>query len=481
MTWPLRNQILLPFALAILAALGVVTVVNAWLAASHTTQQIETQLRGVARTLQESSFPLNDTVLQQTRGLSGAEFLVTDSEHRVVAGTRPGATDFVGPAALSANERAGESSVEFQGERYFHLSVQRPPQGESGPLTVHVLYPEAIWQEARFQAAWPPIVVGLVALGVVAILSFSIANQIADPVRQVTSQVERIAKGDLQFMTLPETDDEIRQLVASVNQLVGELNSLTDAVKRSERLATLGQLSGGLAHHLRNSVTGAQLALQIHQRHGCNGDPETLSVALRQLQLTAQYLQKFLAVGQPRPLRKVPCDLEELIAEVVELLGPACLHRGVRLTHEPHSGQPKLIAVDADQLRQGIVNLVMNGIEAAGAEGAVRVELKYEADSAALRVLDTGSGPPAKILGKLFEPFASSKPDGVGLGLAVTKQIVEAHGGRVTYSRQGNYTCFEIRLPAQDCAQETPSEATSSQAHSSAASLAVASRTEHKE
>jgi signal transduction histidine kinase len=222
-------------------------------------------------------------------------------------------------------------------------------------------------------------------------------------------------------------------------------------MKRSERLTLLGQLSGGLAHHLRNDITGVRLAIQLHQRNCRTDDRESLEVALRQLALSEEYLQRLLAIGQPRDPERKACDLKEIAADLVVLHGPTFDHRKVKLQTE--LGERSIpLSADAKQLGQLLLNLLLNGIEAAGPGGWVRMEtgIREEQRRAFVRLLDSGPGPSAEIQAKLFEPFATSKPEGVGLGLAVARQIARAHGGDLVYSRGREHngaTCFELRLP----------------------------------
>jgi signal transduction histidine kinase len=110
---------------------------------------------------------------------------------------------------------------------------------------------------------------------------------------------------------------------------------------------------------------------------------------------------------------------------------------------------------DPDLLRQLLVNLMLNAADAAGPGGSVKVETDHKtiqaegelAHSAMVRVRDNGPGPPTEIAKRLFEPFATSKPEGIGLGLAVAQQIAQAHEGRIVFHRQDGETCFEVWLP----------------------------------
>jgi signal transduction histidine kinase len=449
--WSLRNQLLWPFAGVMAVTLVLVSGVNAWLATRRATEQIQSQLSKIGETLRRPPFPLTESVLRQARSLSGAELVVTDAEGKVVAASAP-AMENGRPFQIlppTADQTGLGDSVLIQGEQYFHRAVETRGSDAKGPLVLHVLYSERSYHESLRQAMVPPLVVGGIALAVVVLIAGSLASRLSRPIALLQKQVGKIAEGDFQPLPLPGRDDELHDLAKSVNSLAQQLTTLTQVMKRSERLTLLGQLSGGLAHHLRNDITGVRLAIQLHQRNCGVSDRESLDVALRQLTLSEEYLQRLLAIGQPRDPERKACDLKEIAADLVVLHGPTFQHRKVDLRAE--LGEQSIpLSADAKQLSQLLLNLLLNGIEAAGPGGWVRMEtgIRAEQRQAFARLLDSGPGPSAEIEARLFEPFATSKPEGVGLGLAVARQIARAHKGDLVYSRNGaGTTCFELRLP----------------------------------
>ncbi len=477
MRWLLRYQLLFPFAGVMLLALVGVSALNAYLAAQRSKQQVEDQLARIGPTLHNATFPLNDTVLQQLRDVANAEFVLTDSAGKVYATSKPE----LAPLAPALPTKPAESfqlgpAVEVAGERYFHTVVAiRPSSAQSSGSLLHILYPERVWRESQWDAMQPPVIVGSVALALVALVSIIITRRLSRPIAQLKTQVGHLAQGEFQPIPLPNRDDELRELVISVNSLAGQLDELRQVIRRTERLSLLGQLSGGLAHHLRNCVTGARLAVQLHQRQCQNADQESLGVALRQLILSDEHLQRFLAVGKPQPPQLAELDLRTLLDEVDSLVGLSCRHRKIDLQFK-QPPQPVVVHADAEQLRQLLLNLVLNAIDAVssntvavssntvsvgsntvavgnsgtagGNHGTVRVEIDLpSAQTVRLRVFDSGPGPPPELVEKLFEPFVTGKREGIGLGLAVSRQIADAHGGTLRYVREGE-TCFELVLPS---------------------------------
>lgn len=452
MRWPLRYQILFPFAGLFLVVIVVITAVDAYLAARNSERQTEAQLREITRTLLTSSFPLTDAVLRQTRGLSGTEFVVASPDGTIAASSMhvESILPVTKPITHWKQFKLGVSET-IGGEDYFHAAVTLTKRADrTEPGLLHILYPEHVWREARWRAVYPPLAVGAISLVAVGGLAFAIAARLSKPIQDLRVQVGRLARGDFQTVSLPTHNDELRDLVESVNTLAEQLEEMGRVIKRSERLTLLGQLSGGLAHHLRNDVTGARMAIQLHERDCNSSDAEALGVALRQLTLAEQHLQQFLAAGQPRPPQRVACNLSGVIDDLVSLVGPTCKHRRVDLQTQfvGDAVHDIRLNADAEQLRQALLNLVLNAIEAAGPGGWVRLECDTSNPIVIhLRIRDSGPGVPRSLSDRLFEPFTTSKPEGVGLGLTVARQIAESHGGSLRYLRDGQ-TCFELSLPA---------------------------------
>jgi signal transduction histidine kinase len=226
------------------------------------------------------------------------------------------------------------------------------------------------------------------------------------------------------------------------------LAGLQRAVQTTERLRLTGQLAGGLAHQLRNSVTGAKLALQVYLADHTDGDTEALSVTLRQLSLMEANLRRFIDLGRPGEGRHESSSLAAILTEVVDLHRPRCKHGSIELRWEPPADDVHVDG-DAGQLGDLFANLLGNAVDAVGTGGEVAVSLRREDKIAVVEVSDTGPGPPSEVAGRLFEPFVTAKPEGIGLGLAVARHAAEAHGGEITWRREAGRTVFRVELPAR--------------------------------
>jgi signal transduction histidine kinase len=450
---PIRLQLLVPLLTLLVGVAGVSTW-TALASADRARRQVETQVRRVARTLSEwGHIPLtNESVLEQMKGLSGADYLLIAGDGKRVT-TLPTDEPQLPPAAEVVEDweklRLGPRVV--IGERaYLGSGVRLPPRAgllEGG--TLYILYPEELWRSALWEAVRPSLLLGGFAGVASLVLAVAVGERLSRRVRELERRTRQIAGGDFSPMPLPGGDDELRDLGRSINEMAEQLARLQETVQRSERLRLLGQVGGGLAHQLRNGLTGARLALQLHARE-CRdgGDGEALAVALRQLTLLEAHLKRFLDLGRTGPLRREPVALGGLVGETLALLGPRCKHARIDLRWQP-PGDEATVVGDAGQIEQLLLNVVGNAIEAAGPGGWVEVALRRESGGAVcVEVSDSGPGPPPDVAAKLFEPFVTGKPEGVGLGLAVARQVAEAHGGRIAWRREADRTCFRIELPA---------------------------------
>jgi signal transduction histidine kinase len=283
---------------------------------------------------------------------------------------------------------------------------------------------------------------------------------------QLQRQVDRIAEGDFRQMDVADRDDEVRALSHSINRMASMLADYEQQVRHTERMRTLAQLGGGVAHQLRNSVTGCGMALDLHIQECSTGETcESLNVAKQQLRLMEEYIQRFLELGKPaEDVRSDVIDLPALIDDLLPLVQPAARHGGVALEWDGGHAVYGEIVGDTSALSQLVINLLLNAIEAAtdaaaksSRTGRVMVTLTEKATGRlALTISDSGDGPADEVREQLFRPFVSKKADGVGLGLWVASDVAARHGGRIDWRRSDGMTHFTVELTAHaevECAE----------------------------
>ena len=446
----IRNQILIPLAAIQGLAVVLLAVTAATLATRRSEQEIVARLGEVVDTLGHSNFPYTRSVLDKMRGLSGAHFAVCAEGGRVTDSTLDGFATL--PPALRSSrpmtrlDSLGDSpTLPIDGTRYFAVPL-RTTGGAPGSSLV-VLYPETSWRQARREAATPPLAVGLVTLGLMASVTGWIAGRIADRVRNLQRRVARIAAGDFDGFDPGPGGDEIRDLAGSIDRMCDQLRRMQGTIRQTERTRLLAQLAAGLAHQLRNSLTGARMSIQLHARRfpPPEGD-ETLDVALRQLAMTEDQVRGLLSLGRVGKKPLEPCEVGGLLGEVARLVRPTSQHARVGFRHRP-GDRPFPVLADGAGLRAAILNLALNAIEAAGPGGSVEIGASKVGGEVVVEVGDDGPGPSPDVAENLLEPFVTSKPEGVGLGLAIAQQVAAEHGGRLSWNREGGETRFCLALP----------------------------------
>jgi signal transduction histidine kinase len=461
MRWRIRNQLLLPWFTLLLGVVGITTW-NAVAAARRVRHQLEEEVRSTVRWLNRlpENYPLyDDKFLELAQALSGAEIIVVDQEGQRHSTSKLNGGELhkisLPPTDLDAEGWESlhlDHTVTVGGRKYFCGGV-RTTRGRSTHL--YILYPESLWRDAEWEAVKPPLLLGGFAVLASLVMAVAVGIRLGQRIGALEKRTRQIADGDFTPMTLPGRNDELRDLGRSVNEMAQKLAVLQEAVQKNERLRLLGQLSGGLAHQLRNSAAGARLAVQVFLREHKSpedGETEALEVALRQLALLESSLKRFLDLGRAGEIRRENFSMTALLDDTVELLRPQCRHMHVELRWQ-RPNEEMTLSADRGQLGQVLINLFDNAVAAAGSGGWVEAALRKEAATGEIQtqlvieVRDSGGGPPAEILPRLFEPFATSKPEGVGLGLAFARQIAEAHGGRLTWKRETNCTVFRLSIP----------------------------------
>jgi two-component system sensor histidine kinase PilS (NtrC family) len=240
-----------------------------------------------------------------------------------------------------------------------------------------------------------------------------------------------------------------------------EIRTLRDRADRAQRLAVLGQLATGLAHEIRNPLSSISGSVEM-VREGNTLTPEDrclLGIVISEVERLNALVTTMLQVGRPSQIATEPLDLRSIASEVVAVArGEATASNGLEID-EIGPEEPIVVMVDPNRMRQVVWNLVKNAVQASPRRGKVEVRTgRDQAGSAFLEVADEGPGIGAAHRERLFDMFYSGRAHGVGLGLALVKQIVDQHNGRIEIiDRDGAGTCFRVTLPStQESVRPSP-------------------------
>jgi signal transduction histidine kinase len=221
---------------------------------------------------------------------------------------------------------------------------------------------------------------------------------------------------------------------------------------RAERLAAVGQMAAMVAHEVRNPLGSIRAGVELLREQipeQIPGARETTGELLEEVDRIGAVTDEFLALARGAPLRIGPCDVGELLREIVESVRrqPAAQHASIALTLGEQSLE---VLADRERLRRVFQNLLLNAAQVGGDGVRITVDARSCEGGVEVRVVDDGPGIPPALQGRLFEPFVSGRPGGSGLGLALSRRILEQHGGSLRHvPGAGRGTTFRVVVPGE--------------------------------
>lgn len=302
------------------------------------------------------------------------------------------------------------------------------------------------------------IILGVI-LGLV--ISRSIVNPIYELVLKVkgAASAELVKRVDLEGGTeLEELDRHVRDLIHRINATEADLEKKRRLLEHAEKLATLGRVSAGVAHEIRNPLTAIKMLIfSIREDLSRDDDKrQDLDIIVREIERIERFVQNFLQFTRPPEPSYAVIDVNESMRETLAFLAPRLRQFEVDLS-ENYQAQPAKIFADPDQIKQVIMNLILNALESMPAGGRLLVETRLLTIPAhngngrwvQLKVSDSGSGISEELMDSLFDPFVSGREDGIGLGLSIAHQIVQRHGGQIEAKNnsEGGGASFLVSLP----------------------------------
>jgi signal transduction histidine kinase len=246
---------------------------------------------------------------------------------------------------------------------------------------------------------------------------------------------------------------EVERLNTELKGTLSRLQATQEELLVAERMATVGRLSLRVAHEVRNPISAIQLNAEMLEEivrgPSHEGDESAaLVAAIRDQVRTLDALtEEYLTFARfPRPHFEEE-SINDLVVELGEFVRPVAVRQGLTLRVETDPTVP-LMEIDRGLLRQAVLNLVKNGLEALSRGGELTLASRRDGDSVEITVSDTGEGIAEDVARRLFEPFFTTKPQGTGLGLGIARQITEEHGGEIRWaSQRGKGSRFTLRLP----------------------------------
>ena len=295
------------------------------------------------------------------------------------------------------------------------------------------------------------VAISVALLGMITV-GYFFGRSFINPILALQRGTHNIAAGQLDARVDIRRDDELGDLGQAFNTMADRLVTLQEEVKRQERQAIFGRVAAGLVHDLSHPIQNIGNSTRLLLRDDL--DPESREMFRRTIDRELQTLKRFMEdlrhVVKPKPIERFAMDVNGSVDEIVESMRGEGDRNGVTVETEYGLGP---LVMEGDRFALGRVyrNLITNAIQATAPGGRVTIVTSRAGDQIQISVTDTGSGIPPERLSAIFDDFVTTKRHGLGLGLAISKRIVEQLNGTIdVHSTVGQGTAFTLRFPARD-------------------------------
>jgi nitrogen fixation/metabolism regulation signal transduction histidine kinase len=296
----------------------------------------------------------------------------------------------------------------------------------------------------------------MLALAIAVIIGWSFTR----PIQRLAWAARRVAAGDLDFQVQVERRDEVGQLAGTFNEMIAGLKSkreLEEKLNNAERQAAIGRLTQAVAHEIRNPLNVINLSIDhVVTKYAPKDEARreqltrVLSSVRDEVARLKRLVNDLLNYGRPTRMAVENIDIRALMAETIALIRPQAEDQGVEVTLEDEKSPVEVLG-DRERLKSCFSNIAINALQAMPGGGHFSARVARLDGGVEVTMSDTGAGISEEALGKIFEPYFSTKQAGFGLGLAVTKAIVDEHRGSIEVkSRLNEGTTFTVKLPASD-------------------------------
>lgn len=455
----LHYRLVIPFVLVALAGTAAAAFAALWIASRTLEERVSGQLRQTAAVVARRDFAVNRAILRNVHEITGAHVLTFTTDGRVLAGTLddPARADLVarvvaaglarpttadGPAEVTRMDCGAPCAVAYA-----------PVSGRPGTLIAVVAESSELIEGTR--AVTRTILVAAV-LSVIAMMLASqlVARRVTAPLAAL-STFARGLSAEGPHARAVVTDDEVGRLAAAFNDMLDRVEQSQAAVVRSEKLALAGLLAARVAHDIRNPLSSIKLQAQLLQAGDVTADQgEVLGAILHDIVQVESVIDDLLELARPGALRRQPAQVNDVIEEALAQMRAQLTYRKIAVLVDTDDALPRL-SLDVARLKQALLNVLVNAGEALTTGGTIRVRSHRAGDAVVIDVQDDGPGLDPALLERAFDPFVSTKRDGVGLGLVNARAVVESHGGRIVLERcEPHGTRARITLPLDTAAAD---------------------------
>lgn len=457
----LHLRIMLPF-LGVVVVVGVVSL----FLSRHTLdrlmdQRMARQSQRISQVLSNAQFVFNPVYLEKLRGAIDSDIVVLGDDDVVRATTLTDAAiarllTLLGPSTSFdrirlSHEKMVQQAVRLDGRPTLVTARILPdPGGSAHDLMLWVL--TDLTDASRLLSAFTIrlLIVGLGGMVIVLLIGYLVARSISRPVDELVAVTGEIAHGRFERQALLPGMLELRVLAGAINTMSRKLKAYREQEARNSRLAAAGKITAAVAHEIKNPLASVKMLVQLLRNQPAS-DPASQKIVcsvLEEITRLERIVEGISITLRPADIKKIPADLNLLIDNLLVVVRPKMTHRKIELKTDLMDGLPRL-AIDIDKIKQVLWNLLLNAMDSMPGGGSISVRTRITSESTIRIVIeDEGIGIGEASQEQLFAPFFTTKPQGLGVGLSTSRDIVAAHDGSLTLvNRSAGGARATIELP----------------------------------
>lgn len=454
----LQQRLFLPYALILIITSGTIWWGTLWMFSNVLERRLETQLQHASIVLTDFGLPFTKNLIDQIHRLQRADIVLITQDNTVGISSLDLDSHQVADTVLqqylkwhSKKSKINESIIFQNADQSYKLVFRLiPPKRDNRYTAVAIFSSLSDIELAKQQATlWVGSLI-IFSLLFLAWMGHRTTMSITHPIHRLTNMAKRIAAGERKMQVnvrKNDKNDEIGILSDSLNKMSRELSIFEQQLADKGRLEALGQMTAQVAHEIRNPLTAIKLQLQL-LNETVEGEPQTTTqLLLDEIQRLEFILSGLLEWGSSIRLNKSKVDFNQLITETIHILNAQIKHRNINLQTSLAADLPTPI-VDGNRIKQVVFNLLINACDALPNGGVIQLKTSYKNGQIIIIVEDSGSGITDEIKPFLFTKLSTTKTNGFGLGLPLSKNLIDLHNGhiKVESSHLGGAR-FTVNLP----------------------------------
>ena len=448
MAWRLRlhHRIVLPFAVVALAATSASALLSLSVVSREFQARIRSQILNIVDVISVGGFAFNPSIVRSVKAITGADVIAFDASGVVVSSTVDPSAALVQTVIAGVGSDAGSGTVREMscGHPCF---VSYKPIADRPGTTLAVIVQSAESASAIRAVSQSIMLAAVASLVALVAVSQIVARRVTSPIDELVHFSQDVGAGTTRRAR--EGDDDVGRLGGAFNQMLDRLDESKVKKLRNEKLALAGLFAARVAHDIRNPLASIKINSQMLEAK-VKGDVKSaalVNATLHDISQIESVIRDLIELARPGELRQVPADINAVVRGVVRQLDARLSHRRVQTALILPDRLPQVI-IDTERFAQVLTNVFVNAIDAMPTGGTLTVSTRSDGADLIIEVDDDGVGIDPGMVTRVFDPFVSTKPEGVGLGLVNAKAVIEGHGGRIALTpRQPRGTRARIILP----------------------------------